>query len=85
VLSGVNRPKENAHFEVRHNGFIYRMKRKTNLPARQNRSEIAEALDALNRSPRKAGVRRLVEATIEKQAKKRRSREAPASSAWQSG
>jgi hypothetical protein len=62
------------------------MKRKRNFPAtKQNRGEEAEALDALNRAPGKVDVRRLMEATIEQKAKKRRSQEAPASSAWKSG
>jgi hypothetical protein len=43
----------------------------------------SEALDTLNaRARRKMDSRRMIEATIEKKAKKRRESEAPASSAW---
>jgi homoserine kinase len=44
------------------------------------------ALAALNaQGCRKIGVRRLMEATIERKAKKRRSQQAPASAAWKAG
>jgi hypothetical protein len=59
------------------------MAKKRNLPS--NESNPAEALDALNvqlRRKSSQAFRRSVEATLEKKTKKRRTSEAPASSAW---
>ena len=62
-------------------------KRKPDLPKTTERNLLKEALDALNaelRTKRNTPVshRRLMEATIEAKARKRRSHEAPTSSAW---
>jgi hypothetical protein len=60
------------------------MKSKTDFsPVQRSIDKPTEELDSLNaRTRRKGEVTRFMEATIETSAKKRRSREAPASSDW---
>ena len=59
-------------------------KRQPNLTDRSAKAE-AEELDALNaRARRETDTVRLIEASIEAKAEKRRSQEAPASASWKS-
>jgi hypothetical protein len=59
--------------------------KRNNRTTKQSVRSEAEALDALNaRARRKSDPRRLIEATIEEKAKKRRRSEAPVSPTWKS-
>jgi hypothetical protein len=62
------------------------MAKKRTMASRE--TDPAEALDTLNarlRRTSKESIRRSVEVTLEKKTKRRRTNEAPASSAWKQG